>query len=198
MTEYVAVLQFAENSQTYQGLSDLGSSAAASEITASALVERDADGKLTVPEAGDNKAGGGFTTGSLIGLLVGALGGPLGMLLGWGVGATTGGLVDADRDDDQDSALLALSSLIPAGRNALVLETKEDTPDLLDQFAAANNAVITRRPLDEVLSELEAQEDAAQAAQDAADQTLRDQKKAERKENREERIAKLKAKFHKN
>lgn len=198
MTEYVAVVSFPENATTYQALSELKGSAVASEVVASALVERAADGTLSVPEGGDAGAGAGTAGGSLIGLLVGALGGPLGLLFGWGAGALIGSAVDADRGDTQDSTLLTLSTLIPAGRNALVLEVSEESPEALDAFASARGGQVLRRPLDDVLAELEAQEEAARAAQDAANDKLREQKKAERSEKREERIARLKAAFHGN
>lgn len=195
MTSYVTVLTFPQQADAYQALSALKSSAVASEVTAAALVERDAEGRLTMPESADATSGAGFATGSLIGLTVGILGGPLGMLLGWGLGAAVGGLTDADKADDQTSALLSLGSSIPAGGNALVLQTDEDDLSALDHFAADHQATISRRPLDEVLSELEAAEEAQDEARQAAEDKLRAERKAERKENHEERIAKLKAKF---
>lgn len=195
MTDYLAVLSFTDDSDAYKALSDLRGSVVANEVSAAAIVARDADGKISIPDGVDGASGSGFAAGSLIGMLVGVLGGPLGMLLGWGVGAATGSLVDADRSDDQDSAVLALARGIAPGRNALVLQTSEDSEQALDDFAAAQGATITRRPLDDVLAEVEAEEEAAEEARDAANAKLREQRKAERKENREERIAKLKAKF---
>ncbi|GAB2656536.1 hypothetical protein GCM10027169_20220 [Gordonia jinhuaensis] len=54
---------------------------------------------------------------------------------------------------------------------------------------------ISRRPLDDVLSEVEANQDAADEAAKAARKTLREQRKAEKKEKREDRVANLKSKF---
>lgn len=195
MPTYVALVSFPQKADAYQALSDLQSSPVSAVVSAAALVERDADGRITMPEGDDASAGSGFAVGSLVGLLVGVFGGPLGMLLGWGVGAATGGLMDADRADEQDSALLELSRTIRPGSNALVLETDEDDPAALDHFVDDHGGVIVRRLLDQVLNEIEAEDEAARAAQKAATEKLRAEHKAERKESREERLAKLKAKF---
>lgn len=150
---------------------------------------------MTVPEGYDADFGSGIGTGSLIGILGGVLGGPLGMLFGWGLGATIGSLVDADNSEEKASALREFSRRVPAGHNALALQTEEaDTRDL-DDFVSRYNGLIVRRPLDDVLAEAEAAQAAARRAHEAAEEQLRQQKKEERKEAREERIANLRAKF---
>jgi hypothetical protein len=55
---------------------------------------------------------------------------------------------------------------------------------------------VTRRPVDEVMSELEAAEDAADAAAREARRTVREQRKAEFDTGVEEREGKLKEKLH--
>lgn len=195
MTDYVAIVTFAEKATTYQAYSELKNSSVINQVRAAALVERAADGSLSVAEGGDTASGVGLAGGSLIGMLVGALGGPLGLLLGWGAGALTGSAVDADRADANTATLLATGGTIVPGGNALVLETSEDDTAALDQFVAGHGGVLVRREEAEVISELEAQEAAAVAAQQAADEAIRQQKKEERQEKREDRIAKLKAKF---
>jgi hypothetical protein len=54
-----------------------------------------------------------------------------------------------------------------------------------------------RRPLDEVVAELEVQQAAAEEAEKAARKAIREQKKQERKETRQQRVDALKAKFRK-
>jgi hypothetical protein len=76
-----------------------------------------------------------------------------------------------------------------------VADVNEPTVDVLDKAMADLGGTVVRRPEGDVLSELEAAEDAAHAAQAAAQKTLREQKKAARKGKREDRIAALKAKF---
>ena len=117
-------------------------------------------------------------------MLVGVLGGPIGMLLGWSAGAATGALYDAERQDTGDEAIAAFGRLIPPGGNAILAVTDEVTTDPLEQFAAGfGGETVSRRPLDEVLAELEAQDEAAREADKAARKAIREQKKRERKED---------------
>ena len=122
---------------------------------------------------------------------------PIGMLLGWGVGAATGALYDADRMDTGDEAIAAFGRLIPPGGNAILAETDEVTTEPLEQFAAGFGGKVSRRPLDEVLAELEAQDEAAREADKAARKAIREHKKQERKEDFQKRLDALKGKFHK-
>ena len=158
-------------------------------------MERDKDGHLHVPEGGDMAAGAGTAGGFLIGMLVGVLGGPVGMLLGAGAGAASGALYDADRLDKGDEAIEQFGALVPTGGNALLAETVEATTGPLDAFVAEMGGTIVRRPLDEVIAELEAQQ-AAEEAEKAARKAIREQKQ-ERKETRQQRVDALKAKFRK-
>jgi uncharacterized membrane protein len=175
----------------------LSSAPAAFELRSAAIVERDKDGHLHVPEGGDTTAGAGIVGGSLIGMLVGVLGGPVGMLLGWGAGAAGGALYDADRLDKGDEAIEQFGALVPTGGNALLAETVEDTTEPLDTFVSELGGTIVRRPLDEVVAELEAQQAAAEAAEKAARKAIREQKKQEHKETFQQRVDALKAKFRK-
>jgi uncharacterized membrane protein len=119
------------------------------------------------------------------------------MLLGWSVGAATGALYDADRLDTGDEAIAAFGRLIPPGGNAILAETDEVTTEPLEQFAAGFGGKVSRRPLDEVLAELEAQDEAAREADKAARKAIREQKTQDRKEDLQKRLDALKAKFHK-
>jgi uncharacterized membrane protein len=196
MPEYAVAITFPQNSTTYEALSKLPD-ATGLEIRSAAIVERDKDGHLHVPEGDDTMAGVGIAGGSLIGMLIGVLGGPVGMLLGWGAGAAGGALYDADRLDTGDEAIEQFGNLVPVGGNALLAETVEDTTEPLDAFVSGMGGTIVRRPLDEVLAELEAQQAAAEEADKAARKAIREQKKQERKETFQQRRDALKAKFHK-
>ena len=197
MPEYAAAITFPQKGTAYEALSKLSSAPGEFEIRSAAIVERDMDGHLHVPEGGDMEAGAGTAGGSLIGMLVGVLGGPVGMLLGAGAGAASGALYDADRLDTGDEAIEQFGALVPPGGNALLAETVEDTTAPLDAFVAEMGGTIVRRPLDEVIVELEAQQAAAEEAEKAARKAIREQKKQERKETRQQRVDALKAKFHK-
>jgi uncharacterized membrane protein len=196
MAEYAVAITFPQNGTTYEALSKLPD-AAGLEIRSAAIVERDKDGHLHVPEGDDAMTGVGTAGGSLIGMLIGVLGGPVGMLLGWGAGAAGGALYDADRLDTGDEAIEQFGASVPVGRNALLAETVEDTTEPLDRFVSDLGGTIVRRPLDEVVAELEAQQAAAEEADKAARKAIREQKNKERKEDFQQRVDALKAKFHK-
>jgi uncharacterized membrane protein len=196
MGEYAVAITFPQNSTTYGALSKL-SSATGFEIRSAAIVERDKDGHLHVPEGDDAMAGEGTAGGSLIGMLVGCSVTRWGCCWAWGAGAAGGALYDADRLDTGDEAIEQFGASVPVGGNALLAETVEDTTGPLDKFVAGMGGTIVRRPLDEVIAELEAQQAAAEEADKAARKAIREQKKQERKETRQQRVDALKAKFHK-
>ncbi len=187
MTKYVVSIQFPNDDTTYRAFSDLQSSEAGSSVLTSAILEKDDQGNVTVPQGSDPAGGGGFVGGSLIGMLVGILGGPLGVLLGWGVGATIGAATDADRADDQLSAIDMLGRNLQPGRNVLLLETDEDDTAVLDAWAARDGGTVARETLDEVEVELQAERNAIAAAQKAAREQLKQQRRAEREAKREAR-----------
>ena len=185
-----------DNAQAYQAIAKLRDSSLINEITSAALVERDANGRLTVPEGDDALIGAGAAGGGLLGMVVGVLGGPIGMLFGLGAGALAGSLFDLDRAEAGDTALAEFGRTVKPGGNALILQTDEPDVAGLDGFVKDLGGTIVRRPLDEVVDELEAQQAAAEAAADAADQKMREQCREERKEKWDERVENLRKKFH--
>ncbi|MDW4919033.1 hypothetical protein RB621_37145, partial [Streptomyces californicus] len=83
---------------------DAAASTGAFTVDGSVIVERDNEGRLSIPQADDRDLGAGSIGGGLLGMLVGLLGGPVGMLIGFGAGALTGAAVDAEHIDDADDA----------------------------------------------------------------------------------------------
>ena len=165
-------------------------------VVSAALVDIDENGRVTVPEGEDARAGLGMGAGSLIGVLVGALGGPIGMLLGLGVGAMTGAADDADRAEAGGLAVATLAGTLAPGTNGILVQTSEPGSTApLDAVVAEQGGAIVRRPLDEVLGELEARQAAEEEAARAAREALRERKRQERKENLHQRIEALRAKF---
>ena len=193
MADYAVAITFPDNNTTYEALSKMFRF----KLRSAGIVERDKDGYLHVAERSDFDAGVGFAGGSLIGMLVGVLGGPIGMLLGWSAGAATGALFDADRMDTGDEAIAQFGHSVAPGRNAILAETVEPTTEPLDKFIKSMGGTIVRRPLDEVVAELEAQEAAAEEAARAAHKAMREEKKRQHKEKLQERVDALKAKFRK-
>jgi uncharacterized membrane protein len=197
--ENVVVVRFPEASNAYQALSVLKQCDAEGRISlhAGAIVERTPEGGLRVPEEVDNVGLEGTVGGGLIGMLIGVLGGPLGVLLGWGAGALIGGAFDLSRAEKAEDALTALGRAIPANSTAIVARVTElIAPDVIDSEMAKLSGEVTRRPVNVVIAELEAAEDAAQAAASAARRAMREKRKAELSEDFSGRVGKLKGKLH--
>jgi uncharacterized membrane protein len=197
-TESVVVVRFTEPSKAYQALSVLKEADAEGRIglESAAVVERTTAGELRTPESADNVGLVGTASGSLIGMLIGVLGGPVGALLGWGAGALMGGAFDVDRATTSDEALTVLGQAIPPGSTAVIASVEEPAVEVIDGEMKKLDGVVTRQSVAEVMSELEAAEDAADAAAREARQAIREQRKAEVSAGVEERVGKLKEKLH--
>lgn len=193
----VLVIRFAESSKAYQALSVLKQADADGriELRAGAVVERTPEGQLRIPEGADNLELEGTAAGGLIGMLVGILGGPLGMLLGWGSGAMIGGVVDLTRAERGEDALTTLGSAIPPGSAGVIADVAEPAVEVVDGQMAKLSGEVTRRPVDDVMAELEAAEEATDAAAKEARRKLREQRKAEVSEKLGERVGKLKSRL---
>jgi uncharacterized membrane protein len=189
----VVVIGFTEPSKAYQALSVLKSCNADGRIglESAAIVERTPEGTLHIPESADNAELVGMASGSVVGMLIGVLGGPVGMLLGWGAGAMMGGAFDLDRAVTSDEALTVLGTAIPAGSTAVIANIEEPAVEVIDGEMAKLGGEVTRRPVSDVMAELDAAEAAADAAAREARKVVRQQKKAEF----EEHVAKVKAKL---
>jgi uncharacterized membrane protein len=197
-TENVVVVRFEEPSKAYQALSVLKQCDAdgSIDLKSAAVVERSADGSLHIAEGADNIGLSGTASGSLMGMLVGVLGGPIGLLLGWGSGASIGAVVDVGRADKSFGALGMLGNSIPPGSNAIIANVSEPTDEAIDAEMSKLGGEVTRRTVDEVLDELEAVDEAADAAAKEARRTMREKHKAEITAALDERVAKLKEKLH--
>ena len=197
IVDNIVVVGFKENSKAYEGLSTLRTLSDEKQLTArsAAVVERDQNGTLQIKDSFDAETGVATAGGGFVGMLLGVIGGPVGMLLGLTGGALAGGSFELRRSDEQDEVLTQLNAAINPGHTVLVAQINEPTLDVLDKAMSSLDGVVLRRSEADILAELEAAEDAAQAAQTAARKTIREQKKAEMKEKRDERIAALKAKL---
>jgi uncharacterized membrane protein len=194
----VVVVQFAESSKAYQALSVLKDCNADGRIglESAAIVERTPEGELRIPEGADNLSLVGTASGSLIGMLIGVLGGPVGVLVGWGAGALMGGAFDLERVDTSDEALSVLGRAIPPETTAVIASVEEPAVEVIDGEMKKLGGEVTRRPVAEVMDELESAEEAADAAAREARRTLREKRKAEVHANVDERVGKLKEKLH--
>jgi uncharacterized membrane protein len=200
----VVVVTFDESSKAYQALTILRRTNAEGRVVVrgAAVVEREADGKIRVPEGDDNLIGAGVAGGSLIGITVGVLGGPIGMLLGLGTGALAGGLVDVDRADTSDEVLTQMGSEVPVGQTALIAEVDEYAVEVIDDEMGKIGGTVARHSAEDVLAALEASEQAAWAAEMEARRVMRERRKAELeakgedlKEEWDDRVQNLKQKL---
>jgi uncharacterized membrane protein len=166
------------------------------ELESAAVVERTKEGELRIPEDADNVGPVGMASGSLLGMLMGVLGGPVGVLVGWGSGALVGGAFDVDRAVTSDEALTVLGRAIPPGSTAVMASVIEPAVEVIDGEMKKLDGEVTRRPVVEVMAELEVAEDAADAAAREARRTIRAKRKAEVSANVETRVGKLKEKLH--
>jgi uncharacterized membrane protein len=197
--ENVVVVRFPEASNAYQALSVLKQCDAEGRIAlqAAAVVERTPEGGLRIPEEVENVGLEGTVGGGLIGMLIGVLGGPLGVLLGWGAGALIGGAFDLSRAEKAEDALTALGRAIPPGSTAVVAGVTElIAPEVIDAEMAKLSGEVTRRPVNVVMAELEAAEDATEAAAREARRAMREKRKADLSEDLSGRVGKLKEKLH--
>jgi uncharacterized membrane protein len=196
--ENIVIVRFSEPSKAYQALSVLKECNAGGRIglESAAIVERTPDGALRTPEGTDNMEFVGTASGSLLGMLIGVLGGPVGVLAGWGAGALMGGAFDIDRAVTSDEALTVLGQAIPTGSTAVIASVEEPAVEVIDGEMSKLDGEVTRRPVAEVMDELEAAEEAADAAAHEARRTLRKKRKAELHAKVDERMGKLKEKLH--
>ena len=188
--ENVVVVRFTEPSKAYQALSVLKECDADGRIglRSAAVVERTPTGELRTVEGADNVG--------LVGMLIGVLGGPVGVLVGWGSGALMGGVFDIARVEKSDEALAGLGTAIPPESTAVIAGVEEPAVEVIDGEMAKLGGEVTRRPLGEVMSELESAERAADAAAFEARRTLVEQRKVEVKADFDERVGKLKETLH--
>jgi uncharacterized membrane protein len=194
----VVVVKFDDASKAYQALSVLKDCDAEGRIglKSAAIVERTAGGELRIPEGTDNIALVGTVGGSLIGMLIGVLGGPVGVLVGWGAGAVMGGAIDIVGVTKSEEALTALARAIPPESTAVIASVTEPAVEVIDGEMAKLGGEVTRRPVEDVMAELEAAEEAADAAAREARKALREKRKAELSADLDGRVASLKEKLH--
>ena len=172
MSDDIAVITFPERSTTYEAFSKISADSDRLGLVSAALIEVDEHGRFTIPEGEDNRFGFGVGTGSLIVVLVG------------------------DRAESDELAVTAFVGKLAPGTNGILAQTSEPGSTApLDAVVAEQGGTIVRRPLNEVLAELEAGQIAEEEAAKAARETLRKQKRQERRDTREHRIKVLREKF---
>jgi uncharacterized membrane protein len=189
MNDKMIVVIFDDEKKAYEGIKALKDLHAEGSITlyASAVIAKEADGKLTVKQAADSGplgTGVGLLTGSLIGLL----GGPVGVAIGAGAGTFGGMLYDLGKLGVGEDYLGEVGQHLQAGKVAVVAEVGEEWVTPVDTSMEAAGGVVFRRARGEVVDSQIAR-DAAALKAEVADL------KAEHARARQERKAKLQTKI---
>jgi uncharacterized membrane protein len=165
-------------------------------VVEAAVVTRGDDGHIqTKDQVGDDNLAG-TASGGIVGLLIGILGGPFGVLLGGATGLLIGSLYDMTDADDTDSVLSEVSKTVKAGRNAVLAQVVEQSPEVVDTAMARLSGTVVRRPVYEVESEIAAAQEAQREAKKAARKKLRDARHEKRQEEAHAKVQELKAKLH--
>ena len=120
------------------------------------VVQRAADGTLTVKDRVGSSELTGTATGGLLGLLVGVLGGPVGVLIGGGYGLLVGSLFDLEDAERIQSTLGQLSESVQPERTAVLAVVTEPGHEVIDGAMAAYGGTVLRRPVDDVEAEVAA------------------------------------------
>ena len=194
----VVVVAFADDGKAYEALATVKQLDAQGEINLveGTVVTRDQDGRVHVKdEAGDHSLVG-TASGGLIGLLIGILGGALGILLGGATGLLLGSLYDLDDADTTDSALGQVSKTVEAGRNTLLAQVIEQSPDVLDTAMARLGGTVIRRPVYEIEAEIARAQEAQREAKKQARAKLREERQDKTRAQAQAKVEELKSKLH--
>ncbi len=153
MNDKIIVVIFDNEKKAYEGSKALRDLHDEGSITlyASAVIAKDAGGKVTIKQAVDQGAlgtGVGLTTGSLIGLL----GGPVGVAVGASVGTVGGALYDLAKVGVGDDFLDEVGKHLKPGKVAVVAEAWEEWVMPVDTRMEAAGGAVFRRARGEVLN----------------------------------------------
>jgi uncharacterized membrane protein len=194
----VIAVGFADDSTAFEALTTLKEldSQGQLKLVEGAVVTRADDGHIDVKDQVADDELVGTATGGLLGLVIGILGGPLGVLIGGATGLLVGSLFDLDDADTTDSVLSEVSKTIHVGRNALLAQVVEQSPEVIDTAMARLSGTVVRRSVYDVKSEIVAAEEAQRQAKREARKKLRDARHEQHRDEVQAKFEDLKAKLH--
>jgi uncharacterized membrane protein len=194
----VVVVAFSDDSKAYEALATLKQLDAENQIDVveATVVTRDHDGRVHVKDEAGDDGPIGTASGGLIGLVIGILGGPLGVLIGGATGLLLGSLYDLADADDTDSALGQVSKTVQVGRNSLLAQVVEQSPDVLDSALARLSGTVVRRPVYEIEDEIARAQEAQREAKQQARAKLREARHEKNRAEAHAKVEELKAKLH--
>src|SRR6478672_5500200 len=194
----VVVVAFSDDSKAFEALATVKQLDGQGQIdlVAAAVVTRDPDGRVEVKDETGGDSLAGTASGGLIGLLIGILGGPLGVLLGGATGLLLGSLWDLDDADTTDSALSEVSKTVQVGRNSLLAQVVEQSPDVLDTAMGRLSGTVVRRPVYEIEAEIARGQEAQREAKKHARAELREARQEKDRAAVHAQVEELKSKLH--
>jgi uncharacterized membrane protein len=196
--ENVMAVNFGDDAEAYKALTQLKEldEQGQVELAGAAVVVRGEDGHVEIKDDVDDTDLEGAASGGIVGLLIGILGGPFGVLLGGATGLLIGSLYDMADADDTDSVLSEVSKTVQAGRNAVLAQVVEQSPEVVDTAMARLSGTVVRRSVYEVESEIAAAQEAQREAKKEARKKLREARHEKRQEEAHAKVEELKAKLH--
>jgi len=196
-TYNVIAVAFGEDVNAYAALTKLKELDAQGQISVSeaVVVERAADGAMTVKDRVDSPQLVGTAGGGLTGLLIGVLGGPIGVLLGGTYGMLVGSLFDLDEADQVETTLGEIAKSVHPGHTAVLAVVDEPSADIADAAMAALGGTVTRRSVADVEAELAAVEEAQRKAAREARQELMRARREHARDAAHAKVEALKAKL---
>ena len=159
------------------------------------VVERAADGTMTVKDRVDSVQLAGTAGGGLTGLLLGVIGGPLGVLIGGSTGLMVGSLFDLDEAEQVETTLGQIAKSVQPEHTAVLAVVTEPSAAVIDAAMAAYGGTVTRRSVADVEAEIAAVETAQRKAAREAQQELMRARREETREAAHAKVEKLKAKL---
>jgi uncharacterized membrane protein len=194
----VLAITFADDQNAFAGLTALKELDEQGQLglTGAAVVVRNEDGSIDIKDEVGDVGYAGTATGGIVGLLIGILGGPLGVLIGGATGVLVGSLFDLDDIDDSESVLSEMSHSVLVGRNSVLAEVSEQSPEVVDSAIERLGGMVVRRDVYDVEAEIAAAEEAQRAAKKEARRILHEKRREERREKVQAKIDELKAKLH--
>lgn len=187
--ERMLVVIFDDEMKAYEGsraLAELDREGSIS-VHAKAVVKRNADGTVYMPETGTDFPLG-TVGGGAIGSLIGLLGGPVGVGIGAAVGAAAGMFGDLYRAGVNDDFLTSVVPSLTPGKFAVLADVSEEWVTPADARMEALGGIVYRTSREHFEEEQLAREEAAIRAEI-------DQLKAEFAQAKADRRAKLQAKI---
>ncbi len=196
--ENVVVVNFTDDTSAYQALTNLKEldSQGQIKVVEAAVVTRGDDGQIQINDQVGDESLAGTASGGIVGLLIGVLGGPFGVLLGGATGLLIGSLYDIADADDTDSVLSEVSKTVQAGRNAVLAEVVEQSPEVVDTAMTRLSGTILRRSVYEVEAEIAAAQETQLEAKREARKKLREARHDKRQQDAHAKVQELKAKLH--